>query len=101
MANPINKIESTQFPSFIVNEPLLEFENLNNSMEFNDDDDLVTIIGKLIKPEKKETQPVYRLSHQKANDIEELLVSMLPVLDSFENLLKAEDSFVQTRITIH
>ena len=95
--NPLKEINNTNFPSFIIDESKLEFEVSNLDTELNEDD-LVTILGKLIKPGKKETQPIYRLNHQKANEIEELLMSMLPVLDSFENLLKLAEGFADQEV---
>jgi molecular chaperone GrpE len=62
------------------------------------DEDLATILAKLLKDTKKETQTVYRIQHQKATDIEELLVSLLPVLDSFENLLSLAEQFAEEEV---
>jgi hypothetical protein len=97
MDKSLKTTKHPSFPSFIIDEAPLENEILNFPGEPNEND-LVTILGKLIIPEKKDTQPVYRLSHQKANEIEELLVSMLPVLDSFENLLKLAEQFADQEV---
>lgn len=62
------------------------------------EEDLVTVLSKILKVTKKETQTVYRLEHQKTSDVEELLVSLLPVLDSFENLLNLAEQFAEEEV---
>src|SRR5208337_3492794 len=62
------------------------------------DEDLATILAKLLKDTKKETQTLYRLQHQKATDVEELLITILPVLDSFENLLSLAEQFAEEEV---
>jgi len=65
-------------------------ENNNEVIE-----DLVSELSRLLKTEKKEPLTIYRLQHQKASEVEELLVSLLPVLDSFENLLNLSEQFAE------
>lgn len=52
---------------------------------------LIPYIKQHSKP--KESQTIYRVQHQKADQTEELVTSLLPLLDSFEMLLKFASSY--------
>jgi molecular chaperone GrpE len=55
--------------------------------------DLVSTVSQYLKANHKEPQTVYRLQHQKIDNSEELVVSLLPILDSFENLITLSSQF--------
>jgi molecular chaperone GrpE len=60
--------------------------------------DLATIVSQYLKANHKEPQTVYRLQHQKIDSSEELIVSLLPILDSFENLIILSSQFADNDV---
>jgi molecular chaperone GrpE len=60
--------------------------------------DLVSSVSQYLKANHKEPQTVYRLQHQKIDNAEELIVSLLPILDSLENLVSLSSQFADNEI---
>ena len=97
-------------PVFVIDELPIDIEEkikgatIQGGTEEGSDElsDLTAELSEIIKlerkPAKTEKEEVYRLQHQKADATEELMVALLPILDSFENLLINAEQFPDQEI---
>jgi molecular chaperone GrpE (heat shock protein) len=65
--------------------------------------DIITVLSRYLKNAPKEhtketSQPVYRLQPLKKDDLEEMIVNILPIIDSFENILTHAAQFSDNEI---
>ena len=65
--------------------------------------DIFSLLSRYLKNAPREhakepSQPVYRIQHQKKDDLEEMIINILPTIDSFENILTHAEQFSENEI---